>query len=495
MFGLHPVDVVVIVVYLLILVVIGLISAGSVKNTGDFFVGGRRFGKIMMALLGFGTSVHADNVVGVVSKSYQVGLAGIWYEWLWLMLTPFYWITAPIIRRIRVVTTADYFLKRYNRSIATLYAVMGIIIMMLTIGIMLLASGRIVEAVTGGAVPYFAAVLAITAMFVAYGIAGGLVSAIYTDSIQGALTVILSFIILPFALARIGGFHGLHEKLADAPHDMFSFVAPGEITVFFIVVMVINALVGWPVHPQRFTGAGASKTEWDLRIGMMIGSFTKRISTAAWAFTGLCILALLPGIENPDHAFGEAALTLLPTGLTGLFLASVLASVQSSCDVFMVAASGLFTRNIFSVYCIKGRTDRYYLTVARISSFVIVVGSIIFAFFLPGVTHALELFWKVTALMGIPFWLGIVWRRANPSAVWASFTTSSVVFLAGEMNFFTGYELSLPWQMIAYLSTGLAAGLIAGYCTKPLPKDQLDKFYNDLNTPVDGVEKLASDTM
>ncbi len=63
------------------------------------------------------------------------------------------------------------------------------------------------------------------------------------------------------------------------------------------------------------------------------------------------------------------------------------------------------------------------------------------------------------------------------------------------MNFFTGYELSLPWQMIAYLSTGLAAGLIAGYCTKPLPKDQLDKFYNDLNTPVDGVEKLASDTM
>ena len=299
MFGLHPIDVVVIAVYLLILMVIGLICARSVKNTGDFFFGGRRFGKIMMALLGFGTSVHADNVVGVISKSYQIGLAGIWYEWLWLMLTPFYWITAPIVRRIRVVTTADYFLKRYNRSIATLYAVMGIIIMMLTIGIMLLASGRIVEAVTGGAVSYITSVFAMTVMFVIYGIAGGLVSAIYTDVIQGVLTVILSFIILPFALFRIGGLHGLHEKLADAPHDMFSFVVPGEITVFFITVMVINALVGWPVHPQRFTGAGASKTEWDLRIGAMLGGFTKRISTVAWAFTGLCILAFLPGIENP----------------------------------------------------------------------------------------------------------------------------------------------------------------------------------------------------
>jgi len=40
MFGLHPIDIIVIISYLSILVVIGLVSARGVKNTGDFFVGG-----------------------------------------------------------------------------------------------------------------------------------------------------------------------------------------------------------------------------------------------------------------------------------------------------------------------------------------------------------------------------------------------------------------------------------------------------------------------
>ena len=495
MAGFTILDIVIIVVYLLSLVVVGLRTARSVKNTADFFVGGRRFGKIMMAMLGFGTSTHADNVVAVISKSYKLGLAGIWYEWLWLLLTPFYWITAPIIRRIRVVTTADFFLKRYNQSIATLYAVMAVIIMMLTIGIMLLARGRIVEALSGGSISYVTAIIAITAMFLVYGMAGGLVSAIYTDVIQGVLTLVLSFIILPFGLIRVGGFQGLHEKLADAPHDMFSLVVPGEITLFFIIMMSVNALVGWPVHPQRFSGAGAARTDWDIRVGAMLGTFVKRVSTVAWAFTGMCILVLLPDLDNPDHAFGEGALLLLPTGLIGLFLASVIASVQSSCDAFMIAASGIFTRNIYRVYFVRNGGDRHYLKVGRISSLFIVAGSILFAFFLTGVPRALELFWKVTALMGVPFWLGVIWRRANPTVVWSSVAVSSFVFLSGEFGFFVGAEIPLPWQMLANITSGLVAGLVAGVLTKPQPKEQLDRFFKDLHTPVVTEEKLADDTM
>lgn len=42
-----------------------------------------------------------------------------------------------------------------------------------------------------------------TILFVAYGVAGGLSAAIVTDAIQGVLTVILSFLILPFALDAV----------------------------------------------------------------------------------------------------------------------------------------------------------------------------------------------------------------------------------------------------------------------------------------------------
>ena len=66
----------------------------------------------MTAMLNFGTGTHSDQAVGVISKVYSVGLAGIWWQWLWLFKTPFDWVMAPIWRRLRVVTCADYFKVR-----------------------------------------------------------------------------------------------------------------------------------------------------------------------------------------------------------------------------------------------------------------------------------------------------------------------------------------------------------------------------------------------
>jgi len=68
----------------------------------------RRFGKFMMAMFAFGSGTHSDQAVSVASKSYTNGLSGIWYQWLWLFVTPFYWITPLIFRRMRYITTADY---------------------------------------------------------------------------------------------------------------------------------------------------------------------------------------------------------------------------------------------------------------------------------------------------------------------------------------------------------------------------------------------------
>jgi len=493
MIGIHPIDIAIIIAYLLVMVVIGLWSSRTVKGTGDFFIGGRRFGKFMTIMFNFGTGTHSDQAVGVISKCYAVGLAGIWYQWLWLMVTPFYWIIGPLLRRLRVVTMADYFRSRYNQSVASLYAVMAIVIIMLNMGTMLLGSGRIIEAVSGGNIPFAVSVLGMTGMFLVYGIAGGLVAAIITDFIQGILTIFLSFVMLPYAIIRVGGFSGLHEKLAGAEHDLFSLVTPGEITVFFIFVTMVNAVINWPVQPQAILMAAACKSDKESRVGVTYGNFIKRFCTVAWAFTGLAAIALFPSLDNPDHAFGVAARELLPTGLVGLLLASVLAAVQSSCDAFMVAASGIFTRNVYKVYIGKDRPDAHYLLVGRIASLFIVAGGLAFAFFLPGVISALELFWKLPALMGIPFWMGIVWRRANPAAVWTSFICAFTVFFVLEMDLFIGYHVSLPLQMVCYLSAGLIGAVAGALLTKPQPKEYLDRFYAILKRPVVAREDSAAD--
>ncbi len=88
-FGMHFVDVLVLVVYLVGITAVGIWMARRVHTLGDFFMP-RRFGKGMMIFHAFGTGTHSDQAVSVAAKSYTNGLSGIWYQWLWLFCTPFY---------------------------------------------------------------------------------------------------------------------------------------------------------------------------------------------------------------------------------------------------------------------------------------------------------------------------------------------------------------------------------------------------------------------
>ena len=114
--------------YLLGITALGVWSAVRVKDATDFFMGGRRFGKVFMMFFAFGAGTSSDQAVGTAAGAFRVGLAGIWYQFLWLWATPFYWILAPIFRRMRALTTSDFFEARYNRSTALLYSCIGIII-------------------------------------------------------------------------------------------------------------------------------------------------------------------------------------------------------------------------------------------------------------------------------------------------------------------------------------------------------------------------------
>jgi len=490
MLGIHPLDILVLFLYFIIISVTGWWSSRKIKDTGDFFIGGRRFGKFLTAMLSFGTGTHADQAVGVVSKSYSVGLSGIWYEWMWLLVNPFYWIFAAILRRLRVVTTADYFRQRFNQNIAALYAFLAMVILMLNIGTMVLGSSRIIEGLTDGAITFFWGVIIITLLFVFYGLAGGIVAAALNDVIQGVLTIVFSFLLIPFSLAKVGGFHALHQKVqATADYNMFTLIAPKGITAFFVFMIVVNGIFNWVVQPHVIPSSTSCKTEMDSRVGVTYGNFIKRFCTIAWAFTGVTAIALLPNLDNPDQAFGAMARLLLPVGLVGLLIASLLATIQSTGAVLMLSGSSIFVRNIYSVYFEKGKNEAHYLLAGRIASLGIVVGSLAFAVLLPGVVKALEIFMVLPALLGVPFWMSIVWRRANPASTWASFIASTLVWMYTE--FMT--EMPLPWQMVSYLSAGLIVGFIVGSITKPLPKEQLDPIYKRLQTPVLEEEHLESD--
>ena len=485
MLGISTPDFIVLITYFLGITAIGIWAYKKIKTSNDYFMGNRRFGKLLMIAQAFGVGTHTDQPVTVAGASYTTGLAGIWYQWIYMFATPFFWIIAPIYRRLRYVTMADFFHNRYGKSLGIFYTIIGTTYFCMNMGLMLKGTGITIEGITDGAVKEHYKILFATVLFVIYGFAGGLIAATVTDLIQGILILVLSFLIIPFAIKAVGDMSLLSNGLPDY---MFSLVAPYEITAFFIIMAVINALVGIVIQPHHMAIGGAGKSEIASRMGWTIGTFLKRFATIGWAFTGIFAAFLFPGLvmENRELAFGIAARNLLPVGLVGLMLAALIAAVMSTCDAFMVHASALFTRNLYLPYINPEASDKQLLRIGRYSSIIIVAGGISFAFLFPSVVQGLIEIWKVTAYLGLAFWFGIIWKKANRYGAWTSAVTMAV------LSIYTGNFLNwpLPNQILLYLPVGIVVFIVISLLTKPESSEQLRQFYMLLDTPVGKESRL-----
>jgi Na+/proline symporter len=226
--------------------------------------------------------------------------------------------------------------------------------------------------------------------------------------------------------------------------------------------------------------------------------------------TGLCAVVMYAGaeLEHVDLVYGQMARDLLPKvapGMIGLFIASMLASVMSTCDSLMVVASALFTQNLYKKFLVRGQADVHYTFVGRVVSVVVVACGILFAFTLESVVAGLEIFWKVSAMMGIAFWVGLFWRRATVAGAWAATLASfgTLVFTSkvafGKLDIwdfnrqFAEHlpswlvwegELYLPWQMILYLSIGFITLVVVSLLTRRVDGEKLERFYACLRTPI-----------
>lgn len=488
MFGLHILDTIVVVVYLVGVTTLGIWIGRKVQATGDFFMP-RRFGKGMMMMHAFGTGTASDQAVVVSAGAFRNGLSGIWFQWLWMFNTPFYWLIAPIFRRLRANTTADVYRLRFGPSVAVLFAIVGIVGLAVKIGLMLKGAGALIDAGTNGSVPTEWAIPLVAVLFVIYGAAGGLSAAIVTDYIQGILTIVFSFILLPAVLDAVGGLRGARAVIDDP--QMFSLVAPDEINTLFIGAFALLSLVGIVAQPFIMGVCAAGRTEMDGRFGFVVGNLIKRVCSAAWALTGLAAFAWflkndLPVTNDaPDRVYGMMAQIFLGPGILGLFIAALLAGVMSSCDSFMIAASGLFTENLYKPLC-RGQSDAHYLWVGRGVGLLIVVAGVVVAFWMPNVVEGLKVWLKIAPILGVAFWVGLFWRRFNSAGAWASTLAAAIGWWVVSRT-----ELSEPVQILCYLVIAVIVGVIASLVTKRPSAESLERFHGLIRTPVQAGEQLV----
>ncbi|RIK88201.1 MAG: transporter [Planctomycetota bacterium] len=510
LFGLDLLDALVVLVYLVGVTSLGVLSGRFVKSAGDFFMP-RRFGKALMVTHAFGAGTASDQAVVVAAETFRSGVSGIWWQWLWLPVTPFYWLLAPIMRRLRAVTTADAYELRFDRSVAVLFAFVGIVGLSVKIGLMLKGASALIEASTAGTINTDLAVKVVTITFVIYGMAGGLGAAIIADFFQGILTVVFSFLLLPFVLSAVGGMSGIRATIQDPA--MLSIVTPGVIGPFFIVMYAVQALVGIVAQPFIMGVCSAGRTEIDGRYGFMFGNILKRICTIAWTLTALAAVAWymqqgkdLSAIE-PDHVYGDIARHFFPQmapGLLGLFVASLLAAVMNSCDSYMIASAGLFTQNLYRPL-MASKPERHYVWVGRLSSLMVVVGGYLFAQYVPDVKTALDIWFKMAPPLGVAFWMGLFWRHTTPLGAWAATLAGFGAWWLGVAGGFVSWVAGLPladqldlvwqesgkaakiyepWLILFYTGSAVAACIIVSLLTPQIAPEKLQRFYDLTRTPV-----------
>jgi Na+/proline symporter len=488
---LTTIDWIVLVSYLAIIALIGVIVGLKVKDTAHYFLGARGFNKWLMIGQTFGTGTHAEMPVSLAGAVYSVGVSGIWYQWKNMFATPFYWLIAPLFRRIRRTTVAELIEDRYGSWMGAFYTVFALIFFTINMASMLKGAAKVISQAVGGHVPVNEIVVAMTLVFVLYSFIGGLVAAAWTDFLQGFLIIALSFMLIPLGWSEVGGMTGMRQSLGA---NMFSLSTPQGIGAWFIFMLTLNGLIGIVAQPHLMATVGTGKDEYSCRVGFLYGTFVKRFCTVGWAMVGLMVAALVAkgaggmgALRDPEEAFGYACRHFLFTGGVGLLIASVLAANMAGCSAFMVDSGALFTRNFYRKYLVKLKQDAHYLWVGRISGLAITLGAVVYAlFFVKRVLYSFLLTETMATFVGVSVLGGVFWRRGTR---WGAISSIAVAMCANFSLYHFRNQRFDHWDpnvFLGALASGVVTYIVVSLLTPREPATSLDSFYQRLQTPSDG---------
>ena len=474
-FGLHWIDSLILVAYIVAVLAIGRKFSHAVKGEGDFFLGGRSLGRWLQFFLSFGNMTDPGQATTTASSVYRQGAGGAWLALITLFLTPYYWFMYVWFRRVRLTTMADLFADRFgSKFLATLYAVTMLLIAIISV----IAGGNVMALKTlqplmvkepaaytvteqamvanyhefsdlrkqrqtaalspqaearydtlrdtynrGELQPYVtylkpvAFYLVSTSLVAVFIMLGGLKASAVVDAIQAILVVLISLVLIPFGLWKIGGVTALHEKVPAVMFNVFGGDAASEYTWYSIGALLLVQLIGIGGAQHHMAISGSAKDEMAARLGVVTGGFSKRFITIAWAFCGLIAIALFgPNLSDPDQAWGLMTRELLPVGLIGIMITGILGGKIALLGAQCVVLSGLVVKNLYEPL-LPGRTEKHYMLVARLAVPVLLAIGVLIGLFLNSVVAILKFAIVLLLVWGVPITLLFVWRRVTEIAV------------------------------------------------------------------------------
>jgi len=491
-------DFIVIVAYLLGMALIGLYFAQRQTSRDEYFLGGRRThwllagGSILATLL---SSISYLSLPGEMIR-YGFGFfAGVLSVPLVVPLMNS--TLLPALKRLPITSVYEYLERRFDGQVRTLTGSIFLVRTLLWMGLIIYTASFAMVEVTGWNV--YTTILVIGVITTFYTSAGGLQTVIWTDNLQ--------LLILFGGAVAIPVYIGL--TIGQGPMEWwssFSQAGRGEIAAFSWDPMVRITLFG-ALMSQFFWNVCTQGSDQVAVQRLLSTPSLKEAQRSLWVyaaanvvllfFLAICGLALFAYYAHesglPMQAFQEQIapeadklmprfiVQVLPSGVSGLLVAALLAAAMSSLSSGINSISSVISSDFLNRQSGEGESlwfDRFSGIAAGLAG--VAMACLITLAMQTSDWNLVELTGRVNHIfvgpIGVLFFAGILIRRAGKSAGLAGFlggTAISLYICFGKEWFGLEESVSFLWVVPASFVGGLLISLLVSLMGQPPPEEKV----------------------
>jgi len=450
---LKSIDYIVIVLYFIILLSIGIIVSFFKKNKikESLFLADRSLSWYSIGLNMWGTNVGPSMLIASASIGYTTGIvAGNfgWYAFVFIFLLAY--VFAPKYLEAKVTTLPEFMGKKFGNKTRTYlawYSIITILISWLTLT--LFAGGVLIRQISG--LPMSTSVIILVIISTFFTIAGGLKTIAYTNVFQMIFLIIVSALITLIGLNKVGGIMQLYN---NTPSEYWNLFRPlNDSNYPWIAIILGYPVLGiwfWCTDQSMVQSVLAAKNIKQGQLGTNFTGWLKILDVFLFIIPGIICYVLYPNLKNPDEAYLTLVIKLLPQGMIGLVIATLIAALISTIDSALNSLSTVFTIDI--IYKNKSVETHKIIKTGRI---ITLFGAIISIFLTIAIDNiqSLNLFDKFQAVlsfmappMSVIFLLGVLWKKTTSKAI-------NLILIYGTLlSLFTGclYLWIFPTQKYTF---------------------------------------------
>ena len=511
--------------FLLVLAIGFAVSKKSSQSSKEYFLSGRTLPWWLLGLSMVATTFSTDTPNLVTDIVRQNGVSGNWVWWIFLLtglLTVF--VYAKLWRRSDVNTDMEFYELRYSgwagrflRGFRSVYlgiifnvmAMAGVTLAAIKIGaIMLDISALETVLYAGGVTLIFSSV-------------GGFRGVVYTDFILfftamiGAVGAAYYLVNLP----EVGGMSGiLSNELVSSKVSIFPDLSDDyTLWTLLVIPLAVQWWSSW--YPGAEPGGGgyiaqrmlAAKSEnHALGATLFFNIMHYALRPWPWILVALASLIIFPDLDSIRETFPNvvedkighdlaypAMLTLLPSGLLGFVLASLVSAYMSTISTHLNWGSSYVVNDFYKQLINKDASEKELVNVGRVSVVILMIISSIFAIALTNSYQLFDIILMFGAGTGSIFILRWFWWRINAwseiaamlssgliSILFANEKIASVIF---NENFIEPY---FKFPVIVLITT--IVWLLVTFMTKPDDDQKLIEFYKKTRPGGPGWKRIVN---